>query len=144
MMKWQNTTEMCTFEGEPICSWATQKIYGRVARWLIFKPKNLNLGKFCRALDGKMLIYFMAIWNIFWHLWYCMTIWYSLYSFGTFFRLTTLIYGAICKNFKVNIYLIFFYHVIIGKMSLISSVGVRGSGMEGGCVPMSACIRARD
>jgi hypothetical protein len=25
---------------------------------------NPNLGKFWRTLDGKMLIYFMAIWNI--------------------------------------------------------------------------------
>jgi hypothetical protein len=29
-----------------------------------FQTKNLNLGKFWRALDWKMLIYFMAIWNI--------------------------------------------------------------------------------
>jgi hypothetical protein len=29
-----------------------------------FQTKNPNLGKFLRALDGKMLIYFMAIWNI--------------------------------------------------------------------------------
>jgi hypothetical protein len=30
-----------------------------------FQTKNPNLGKFLRALDWKMLIYFMAIWNIF-------------------------------------------------------------------------------
>jgi hypothetical protein len=36
----------------------------RVARWFVFKPKNTNLGKFWRALDGKMSIYLMAIWNI--------------------------------------------------------------------------------
>jgi hypothetical protein len=29
-----------------------------------FQTKNPNLGKFWRALDGKMLIYFMDIWNI--------------------------------------------------------------------------------
>jgi hypothetical protein len=29
-----------------------------------FPTKNPNLGKFLRALDKKMLIYFMAIWNI--------------------------------------------------------------------------------
>jgi preprotein translocase subunit SecY len=29
-----------------------------------FQTKNPNLGKFWRALDWKMLIYFMAIWNI--------------------------------------------------------------------------------
>jgi hypothetical protein len=36
-------------------------MYVRVARWLLFNP---NLGKFWRALDWKMLMYFMAIWNI--------------------------------------------------------------------------------
>jgi hypothetical protein len=29
-----------------------------------FQAENPNLGKFWRALDEKMLIYFMAIWNI--------------------------------------------------------------------------------
>jgi hypothetical protein len=29
-----------------------------------FQTKNPNLGKFWRALDWKMLIYFMDIWNI--------------------------------------------------------------------------------
>jgi hypothetical protein len=29
-----------------------------------FQTKNAILGQFCRALDWKMLIYFMAIWNI--------------------------------------------------------------------------------
>jgi hypothetical protein len=28
-----------------------------------FQTKNTNLGKFLRALDGKMFIYCMAIWN---------------------------------------------------------------------------------
>jgi hypothetical protein len=30
------------------------------------KQKNPTLGKFWRALDWKMFIYFMAIWNILW------------------------------------------------------------------------------
>jgi hypothetical protein len=29
-----------------------------------FRTKNPNLGKFWSALDGKMLIYFRAFWNI--------------------------------------------------------------------------------
>jgi hypothetical protein len=29
-----------------------------------FQAKNPNLGKFWRALDWKMLIYYMATWNI--------------------------------------------------------------------------------
>jgi hypothetical protein len=36
----------------------------RVARWFILKPKNRNLGKFWRALEEKMLEYFMTIWKI--------------------------------------------------------------------------------
>jgi hypothetical protein len=50
-----------------------------------FQTKNPKLGKFWGALDWKMLIYFMAIWNIYRHLGYFMTIWYILCSFGTFF-----------------------------------------------------------
>jgi hypothetical protein len=33
-----------------------------------FQTKNLNLGKFWRTLEWKMLKYFMAIWNILWTL----------------------------------------------------------------------------
>jgi hypothetical protein len=59
-----------------------------------FQTKNPNLGKFWRPLDWKMLIYFMAIWNIlqtfgifYGHLGYLMTMWYIFRSFGTFFPL---------------------------------------------------------
>jgi hypothetical protein len=38
--------------------------FSRVARWNILKTKNLNLGKFWTALEWKMLLYFMVIWNI--------------------------------------------------------------------------------
>jgi hypothetical protein len=50
-----------------------------------FQTKNPNFGKFWRALDWKMLIYFMAIWNIL----RTFAIFYDqlvhLCSFGTFF-----------------------------------------------------------
>jgi hypothetical protein len=36
----------------------------RVARWVIFIPKDPNLGKFWSALEMKILVYFMTIWNI--------------------------------------------------------------------------------
>jgi hypothetical protein len=39
-------------------------IHTRVARWLVFKPKNPNLGKFWRILHWKMLVYFMDTWSI--------------------------------------------------------------------------------
>jgi hypothetical protein len=50
-----------------------------------FRTKNNpNVGKFWRALDWKMLIYFMATWNILWrfrvfydHLLHFVFIWYS-------------------------------------------------------------------
>jgi hypothetical protein len=36
----------------------------RAASWYIFTPKITILGKFWRALEWKMLVYFMPIWNI--------------------------------------------------------------------------------
>jgi hypothetical protein len=37
----------------------------RVARWFIFKPKYVSqFGKFWRALECKMLVYFMTVLNI--------------------------------------------------------------------------------
>jgi hypothetical protein len=50
-----------------------------------FQTKNPNLGKFWRALDWKMFIYFMAICNILWRLGIFYDIWYILYSFGALF-----------------------------------------------------------
>jgi hypothetical protein len=48
-----------------------------------FQTKNLNLGKFLRVLKWKMLVYFIAIWDILrpfcifcGHLGYLMVIWY--------------------------------------------------------------------
>jgi hypothetical protein len=49
------------------------------------QTKNANLGKFWRALDWKMLIYVMAIWNLLQTFVYFMTIWYILCSLGIFF-----------------------------------------------------------
>jgi hypothetical protein len=43
-----------------------------------FKTKNISLGTFWRALKKKMLVYFVAIWNIF------KAIWYILSIFGNF------------------------------------------------------------
>jgi hypothetical protein len=44
-----------------------------------FQTQNPNLGKFWSVLQSKMLVYFMAIRNIFFgHLVYFMAIWYSL------------------------------------------------------------------
>jgi hypothetical protein len=55
----------------------------------VFQTKIPNLGKFFRALDWKMLIYFMAVCNILWtfgkfyeHLVHFVLIWYIFSSFG--------------------------------------------------------------
>jgi hypothetical protein len=54
-----------------------------------FQTKNPNLGKFLRALDWKVLIYFVAISNILWilgifydHLVQFVFIWYIFSDFG--------------------------------------------------------------
>jgi hypothetical protein len=44
-----------------------------------FQTKKANLGKFWRALECNMLIYFMPILNI-----HIMAVWYILWSFGKF------------------------------------------------------------
>jgi uncharacterized membrane protein len=42
-------------------------VVSRIARWFTyFQTKNPHLGKFSRALDWKLLVNFMAIWNILW------------------------------------------------------------------------------
>jgi hypothetical protein len=43
-----------------------------------------NLGKFWSALEWKMLVYFMTIWNILRPFGVFITVWYSLLSFGIF------------------------------------------------------------
>jgi hypothetical protein len=49
----------------------------------LLSNKNNNLGKFWRALDWKLFIHFMAVWNILWrfgmyhdHLVHFVFIWY--------------------------------------------------------------------
>jgi hypothetical protein len=54
------------WQGEAACMFQCQLFAEntRVARWFVFKQKIPILGKFWRALESKMLIYFIAIWNI--------------------------------------------------------------------------------
>jgi hypothetical protein len=54
-----------------------------------FQTKNPNLGKFCRVLLWKILVYFMTIWSnlrplqiFFGHLVYFVVIWYIFIRFG--------------------------------------------------------------
>jgi hypothetical protein len=61
----------------------------RVARWFIFKP---NLGKFCRVLQWKLLVHFMAVtsilrpYGIFWSfgIFSCHLVYFS--CFGIFYQ----------------------------------------------------------
>jgi hypothetical protein len=59
-------------------------LYDRVCQMVCFQTKNPNLGKFWRASELKMLVYFMVIWNILWSF----GIYYGhlvmLWQFGTF------------------------------------------------------------
>jgi hypothetical protein len=59
----------------------------------LFQTKNPNLGKFWRALDWKMLIYFMPIWNIlqtfgifYNHLLHFVFTWYIFSGFGIMYQ----------------------------------------------------------
>jgi hypothetical protein len=47
-----------------------------------FQTKNPNLGKFWRALEWKILVYFMAIWNILQSFGNIVVIWYIFPRFG--------------------------------------------------------------
>jgi hypothetical protein len=58
-----------------------------------FQTKNSDLGKFWTALGGKMLLEFMAIWNILWtfgifydHLEHFGFLWYIFYGFGIMYQ----------------------------------------------------------
>jgi thiosulfate reductase cytochrome b subunit len=56
---------------------------------VVFKPKIPIWENFCRALDWKMSIYFMAIWNI-WdfydHLVHFAFIWFIISGFGIMYQ----------------------------------------------------------
>jgi peroxiredoxin family protein len=47
-----------------------------------FQTKNPNLGKFFRAFEWKMLVYFMVIWSILWPFGNVVVIWHTFRRFG--------------------------------------------------------------
>jgi hypothetical protein len=68
-------------------------VCARVARWFTFKPKYPNLNKFWRALDSKMMIYLMVVWNIlrtfgifYDHLVHLVFLWYIFSGFGIMYQ----------------------------------------------------------
>jgi hypothetical protein len=52
---------------------------------LYFQTKNIHLSKFWRALEWKMLVYFMAVWNILRPLGIFYISFVTLWYFGTSF-----------------------------------------------------------
>jgi hypothetical protein len=76
------------FIGRDQESWAQRQIYPALennvchqgCQMVYFYAKNRNLGKYRRALERKMLVYFMTIWNAYFTAIRC-----SLWSFGRFF-----------------------------------------------------------
>jgi hypothetical protein len=46
-----------------------------------FHTKNPDLGKFCRAMQWKMLVFYMTIWSILWLFIYIPSLW----PFGLFY-----------------------------------------------------------
>jgi hypothetical protein len=84
--------------------------YDQGCKMVCFQTKNHNLGKFWRALEWKMLVYVMTIWNILRPFALFMTVCYKLWSFCIFFprwyvwtkkNLATLLTTFACKLIKI-------------------------------------------
>jgi hypothetical protein len=74
-------------------SQTNNKVGGRVARWLFFKPKNTNSVKFWSELNWKVLTYFTTNLNIllifgicYEHLVHFVFIWYFFPGFGIMYQ----------------------------------------------------------
>jgi hypothetical protein len=52
-----------------------------------FQTKNPNVDTFWRALECKMLLHFMIIWNIVWPFCKFMAVWCTSWPFGIFFTI---------------------------------------------------------
>jgi hypothetical protein len=64
-------------------------VLGQGCQMVDLKTQNPNMGKIWRALEWKMLLYFMTIWKIFRSfgiIYRFIAVWYSLWSFGIFFQ----------------------------------------------------------
>jgi hypothetical protein len=61
-----------------------------------FQTKNSNLGKYWRSLQWKILVYFMAIWYM-----YFSAKWYILWVFGIFFRFGIVFHILVCCTKKI-------------------------------------------
>jgi hypothetical protein len=76
-----------------------------------FRTKNPELGWFWRALQWKMLVYYLAIWSIYGYLVYCVAILYIVWPFGLFFCYLVYcvaIWYIVWPFGKLNGYLVYF------------------------------------
>jgi hypothetical protein len=64
---------------------SVRQVRGRVARWFVFKPKKPIWVSFGGLEIGKCLYILWPFGILYGALAYFMTIWYILYSFGTFY-----------------------------------------------------------
>jgi hypothetical protein len=76
-----------------------------------FQTKKSNLGKFRSALESKMLVYFMVIWNLlrsfgifYGHLESFTVIWYILWLFGNVVVIWYIFprFGILCQEKSGN------------------------------------------
>jgi hypothetical protein len=63
-----------------------------------FQTKNPNMGNFCKVLQWKMLVYFMAIWSISQLFGIFAAIYYVLWSFGNVLAR----FGMLCQEKSGN------------------------------------------
>jgi hypothetical protein len=98
------------------------------------QTQNTNLGKFWRALQWKILVYFTAIWYILWpfgilygHLVYCMVNWYILWPFGIFYgHLVCFTYGRLV--YFMAIWYIFGHFVVSSYFGMLYQLNSGNSG----------------
>jgi hypothetical protein len=84
------------------------------------------LGKFWRALDWKVFIYFMAVWNILrWlgtfydHLVHCVFIWYTFSGFGSMYQEKSGNPGQICRQSAAYVYTKRCFHTRAARLFLV-------------------------
>jgi hypothetical protein len=114
---------------------ASQRFFSPVelgCQMVTFQTKNPNLGKFWRAIDGKMLTYFMATWNILQtfgifcdHLVHFVFIWYIFSGFGIMYQEKSgnpAVEPTNQSSFEPNVSKPFFFNSFANKKHLSENV----------------------
>jgi hypothetical protein len=90
-IKFNLSSTKCMYIQSP----AARQLHIQGCQMVSFRTKNPNLGKFWRALDGKMFIYFRAFWNILWTLG---IFYYHLVLFGFIWYVFLVLVSGAKKN----------------------------------------------